>query len=67
VGTELYAKKKQVVGISLLASNLMDVAYQSNMSRLKYADINNATGRTGVFNMGRNISIKLSFPINFSN
>ena len=64
VGTELYAKKKQVVGIYLLASNLTDVAYQSNMSRLKYADINNATGRSGVFNMGRNISIKLSFPIN---
>ena len=66
VGTELYAKKKQVVGIYLLASNLTDVAYQSNMSRLKYADINNATGRSGVFNMGRNISIKLSFPINCS-
>lgn len=66
VGTELYAKKKQVVGIYLLASNLTDVAYQSNMSRLKYADINNATGRSGVFNMGRNISLKLSFPINCS-
>ena len=66
MGTELYAKKKQVVGIYLLASNLTDVAYQSNMSRLKYADINNATGRSGVFNMGRNISIKLSFPINCS-
>ena len=25
----------------------------------------NATGRTGVYNMGRNISIKLSFPIGF--
>ncbi len=62
-GTSIYAKKKQVVTVYLMAANLTDVAYLSNMSRLKYADINNATGRTGVYNMGRNISIKLSFPI----
>jgi len=41
----------------------MDVAYQSNMSRIKYADPNNVTGRIGVFNMGRNISLKLVIPI----
>jgi iron complex outermembrane receptor protein len=62
-GANIYAKKKQVVGIYLTGANLTDVAYLSNMSRLKYADINNATGRTGVYSMGRNISIKLSFPI----
>ena len=62
-GASIYAKKKQVVTVYLMAANLTDVAYLSNMSRLKYADINNATGRTGVYNMGRNISIKLSFPI----
>ncbi len=65
IGADIYAKQKQVVGIYLLASNLTDVAYQSNMSRLKYADPNNATGRVGVFNMGRNISIKLIFPLSF--
>ncbi len=65
LGAELYVKKKQVAGIYLLASNLTDVAYQSNMSRLKYSDINNATGRSGVFNIGRNISLKLSFPLSF--
>ena len=65
VGTDIYAKQKQVVSIYLLANNVGDVAYQSNMSRLKYADPNNATGRMGVYNMGRNISIKLLFPIAF--
>ncbi|MDB5277639.1 MAG: putative TonB-dependent receptor [Ferruginibacter sp.] len=64
-GASFYTKKKQFVSIYFLANNLADVAYLSNMSRLKYADINNATGRTGVYNMGRNFSIKLSFPINF--
>ncbi len=48
-------------------SNLTDVAYQSNMSRLKYTDINNVTGRTGVYNMGRNFSIKLLIPIGIKN
>ncbi len=64
-GVEIFSKKKQVAAIYLLASNLLDEAYQSNMSRLKYADINNATGRVGVYNMGRNISIKLSVPLSF--
>jgi iron complex outermembrane recepter protein len=35
------------------------VSYQSHLSRLKYAPENIATGRTGVFNMGRNVSLKL--------
>ena len=64
-GAEIYAKKKQIAAVYFLISNLTDVAYQTNMSRLKYSDINNATGRTGVYNMGRNISIKFSFPIGF--
>ncbi|HXB39112.1 MAG TPA: TonB-dependent receptor [Bacteroidia bacterium] len=46
-------------------SNLTDVAYQSNMSRLKYFDNypNNYTGRSGIYSMGRNISFKLVIPI----
>lgn len=51
---------------SVLASNLTDLAYQSNMSRLKYFDNypNNYTGRSGIYNMGRNISFKLVLPLN---
>ena len=62
-GTNINSKKRVVCSVFIYCSNLMDVAYQSNMSRLKYADINNVTGRTGVFNMGRNISFKLVIPI----
>ena len=44
-------------------SNLTDVAFQNHLSRLKYAAENLVTGRTGVFNMGRNFSIKLTIPL----
>jgi iron complex outermembrane receptor protein len=46
----------------LSINNLTDVAYQSHLSRLKYLEENYATGRTGVYNMGRNISFKLIIP-----
>ena len=62
IGTNVYYQKSPVCSVYLYCNNLTDVAYQSNMSRLKYADTNNVTGRTGVFNMGRNVSIKVVIP-----
>ena len=44
------------------AANILDTAYQSHLSRMKYAPINPATGRVGIFNMGRNFSFKLIVP-----
>jgi iron complex outermembrane receptor protein len=54
--------------LSISASNLADVAYQSNMNRLKYFDNypDNSTGRSGVYNMGRNFSFKLIIPLDIS-
>lgn len=51
--------------INIAGTNLTDAAYQSNMSRLKYFDNypNNGTGRSGIYNMGRNISFKIIIPI----
>lgn len=65
IGTDIKTTNKTICSIYLAVNNLNDVSYQSNMSRLKYTDINNATGRTGVYNMGRNISFKLIVPIEF--
>jgi iron complex outermembrane receptor protein len=50
----------------LMGNNLLDVAYQDHLNRLKYFEPypNNYTGHNGIYNMGRNISLKLSFPIN---
>ena len=63
IGGDIVSKKKTICSIYLSGTNLTDIAYQSHLSRLKYAATNEVTGRTGVFNMGRNISIKLIVPV----
>jgi iron complex outermembrane recepter protein len=46
-------------------NNVLDVAYQNHLSRLQYAAKNELTGRTGIYNMGRNFSFKIFIPIEF--
>lgn len=65
ISTNIMHHNKTLFSIYLNAMNLGDVAYQSNLSRLKYTDVNPITGRQGVFNMGRNFSIKLNIPLSF--
>ena len=50
-----------VLNVYLLANNIFDRAYQDHLSRLKYFEQYAAspTGRLGIFNMGRNVSLKL--------
>ncbi len=57
---------KVLFSINILGNNITDVAYQSHMSRLKYFEEypNNPSGRSGIYNMGRNISFKLTMPLN---
>jgi len=64
LGGEVQAHNKTLFSIYLNGINLTDVAYQNHLSRLKYAAENPITGRMGVFNMGRNFSIKVNVPIN---
>jgi iron complex outermembrane receptor protein len=59
------SKKATLFSLYITANNIFDVAYQSHLSRLKYAAVNEATGRIGVFNMGRNISFKVEVPLSF--
>ncbi len=58
---------KVLLSINISGNNITDVAYQSHLSRLKYFEEypNNSTGRTGIYNMGRNISFKVTVPLNF--
>ena len=64
VGTQIINRKnKTICSVLLVANNLTDVAYQNHLSRLKYTMINPVTQRMGVYNMGRNFSIKLMIPI----
>ena len=66
LGTDVAsANGRTLFSLYLTANNLFDVGYQSHLSRLKYADYNAANGRTGVFNQGRNVSVRLVVPLSF--
>jgi iron complex outermembrane recepter protein len=60
------SKKKTVFSLHISVTNIADVAYQNHLSRLKYAAENMNTGRQGVFNTGRNFSLKANIPLDFS-
>ncbi|QNP53109.1 TonB-dependent receptor [Hymenobacter qilianensis] len=59
------SQAKTLFSIYLTGTNLFDVGYQSHLSRLKYAAFNPTNGRSGVFNMGQNVSLKLLVPLVF--
>jgi iron complex outermembrane receptor protein len=44
-------------------NNLLNTTYMDYMNRFKYVGLNPLTNRVGVFNMGRNVSIKLLIPL----
>lgn len=55
---------KTLFNISVFGNNLFDVAYQDHLSRPKYFEQypSDPRGRSGIYNMGRNIGLKLSVP-----
>jgi iron complex outermembrane receptor protein len=64
MGADIVNKKNRTLfTLTLTAQNITDVAYQSHLSRLKYAPTDNVTGRMGLYNMGRNMSIMLNIPL----
>jgi iron complex outermembrane receptor protein len=63
-GAEFEFKKgKKVMGLYISGENLADTDYQSHLSRLKYAPVNPLTGNMGIYNIGRNISIKMTLSL----
>jgi iron complex outermembrane receptor protein len=64
--TQVQHKNKTLFSVSLVGQNIADVAYQNHLNRLKYGPTNEATGRMGVFNMGRNFSLKINVPLQFN-
>jgi len=66
IGTDINLKKKKICALYFSVNNIADVAYMDYMSRFKYYQANaGANNRVGVYNMGRNFSIKLIVPIKF--
>lgn len=59
IGTEIFYAKSNTIGIYLQANNLFDKAYHSHLSRLKYLE--DYEDGNGIYNMGRNISLKVIF------
>ena len=59
---------KTIIKLFIEGTNLANVNYQSNMSRLKYFDnpVVPAGIKPGIFNMGRNISLKVIVPFDLS-
>jgi len=69
VGVDLVnAAGKKVLQLFIEGTNLANVNYQSNMSRLKYFDNPEVPpGITpGMFNMGRNITFRMIVPLDLS-
>jgi iron complex outermembrane receptor protein len=61
-------KGKTILSLYVLGSNLLNSTYQDHLSRLKYFEPypNNPTGRSGIYNIGTNISIKVVVPLEFN-
>jgi iron complex outermembrane receptor protein len=66
IGGDLQTKGRTFCKIYLLVNNLFDTPYMDYMSRFKYYPVNYTTKRVGVFNMGRNFSLKLIVPLDFT-
>lgn len=66
MGSTLKTKKgRTICDLFIQADNVFNMAYQSNLNRLKYFEYYNqsANGRSGIYNMGRNLSFKVIIPI----
>jgi len=65
LGADVKNRNSTLFSLHLALNNFTDVAFQNHLSRLKYTAVNNVSARQGVFNMGRNFSVKLNVPLNF--
>ncbi len=68
IGTGITNKKGiKIVTISVMGNNLFDVAYYNHLSRLKYFVSATDPDQThGIRDMGRNIALRLEFPLSFN-
>ena len=57
-------EKREILQLFLQVDNVFDTVYQSHLNRLKYFEYYAAspTGRLGIYNPGRNLSVKVVVP-----
>jgi outer membrane receptor protein involved in Fe transport len=60
VSAEIVYSGKHSLELQAQVNNLLNQAYASNLNRLKYFEYYNASpnGRSGIYNMGRNVCVK---------
>ncbi len=63
LGGDVAVKGRKTASLFLSVNNITNLAYQNHLSRLKYLDENPLTKRPGVFNMGRNFSVRMMIPL----
>lgn len=62
-GSEVRSREnKTIASVHFAIDNILNTAYQDHLSRLKYAPENVFTHRKGIYNPGRNFSVKLEIP-----
>jgi iron complex outermembrane receptor protein len=63
-GADIHYTQKSVIITQLQVNNIFNTVYQSNLNRLKYFEYytQSPNGHLGMYNMGRNICIKLIVP-----
>ena len=64
-GSDFRLHGRKIASLYLSCNNVFDRIYQSHLSRLKYLDASPDNGRQGIYNMGRNITMKLVVPLEF--
>lgn len=64
-GSDFRVKGRTVASLYLSCDNVFDRIYQSHLSRLKYLDATPTNGRKGIYNMGRNFTVKVVVPLEF--
>jgi iron complex outermembrane receptor protein len=59
-GTRIIYYRSNQIQILFQINNLTNIAYQNNLSRLKYFEYYTSSpdGHSGIYNMGRNICVK---------
>lgn len=60
---DLHVFGHNCIELTFSCQNLFDKAYQPHLSRLKYVDTINASGKQGISAMGRNFCLKVNIPI----
>ncbi len=67
IGTDIMSHGRKACSVFVNVTNVTDEGYIDYMSRYKYAlNMVNGNATKYIYNMGRNVSVKVIFPLNFA-